>query len=145
MAPAADMFEMGVKVQVLKRGTMFAMRAAKLYELYRTHPRLEDLPAAERAALEKNLFRAPLEEIWAQDARLFHGDAIRARWNVPSASRNIEWHWCFAGISASRRAGPTSANRRARSIIRCGAGRRWAPSMSGRRARSSNKPGTVAL
>ena len=36
MAPAADMFEMGVKVQVLKRGTMFAMRAAKLYELYRS-------------------------------------------------------------------------------------------------------------
>jgi NAD(P)H-dependent flavin oxidoreductase YrpB (nitropropane dioxygenase family) len=35
MAPAADMFEMGVKLQVLKRGTMFAMRAAKLYELYR--------------------------------------------------------------------------------------------------------------
>jgi NAD(P)H-dependent flavin oxidoreductase YrpB (nitropropane dioxygenase family) len=33
MCPAADMFEMGVKVQVLKRGTMFAMRATKLYEL----------------------------------------------------------------------------------------------------------------
>ena len=29
MAPAADMFEMGVKVQVLKRGTMFAMRAGQ--------------------------------------------------------------------------------------------------------------------
>ena len=27
MAPSADMFEMGVKVQVLKTGTMFAMRA----------------------------------------------------------------------------------------------------------------------
>src|SRR5205823_695120 len=64
MAPAADMFEMGVKVQVLKRGTMFPMRAAKLYELYRAHPSLEALPAAERAALEKNFFRAPLEDIW---------------------------------------------------------------------------------
>ena len=29
MAPAADMFEMGVKLQVLKRGTMFPMRAAQ--------------------------------------------------------------------------------------------------------------------
>jgi trans-AT polyketide synthase, acyltransferase and oxidoreductase domains len=29
MAPSADMFEMGVKVQVLKTGTMFAMRAQK--------------------------------------------------------------------------------------------------------------------
>ena len=48
MAPAADMFEMGVKVQVLKRGTLFAMRAAKLYELYRSHDGLDQIPA-ERA------------------------------------------------------------------------------------------------
>ena len=44
MAPAADMFEMGVKVQVLKRGTLFAMRAAKLYELYRAHDGLDADP-----------------------------------------------------------------------------------------------------
>jgi trans-AT polyketide synthase/acyltransferase/oxidoreductase domain-containing protein len=73
MAPAADMFEMGVKVQVLKRGTMFAMRAAKLYELYRAHAGLEELPPAERAQLEKNLFRAPLEEIWAQTRDFWKG------------------------------------------------------------------------
>ena len=34
MAPASDMFEMGTKVQVLKRGTMFAMRGQKLFETY---------------------------------------------------------------------------------------------------------------
>ena len=78
MAPAADMFEMGVKVQVLKRGTMFAMRAAKLYELYRACDGLEEIPAAERAALEKNIFRAPLEEIWDQTRRYFLKCAIRA-------------------------------------------------------------------
>lgn len=66
MAPAADMFEMGVKLQVLKRGTMFPMRAAKLYELYRTHKGLDDLPTAEREALEKTFFRAPVEDIWQQ-------------------------------------------------------------------------------
>ena len=37
MAPSADMFEMGVKVQVLKRGTMFPMRSQKLYETYRKY------------------------------------------------------------------------------------------------------------
>jgi PfaD family protein len=73
MAPAADMFEMGVKVQVLKRGTMFAMRAAKLYELYRSHAGLEAIPAAERAQLEKNLFRVPLEEIWSQTRAFWQG------------------------------------------------------------------------
>lgn len=37
MAPAADMFEMGVNVQVLKWGTLFAVRAKKLYEIYRRY------------------------------------------------------------------------------------------------------------
>lgn len=64
MAPSGDMFEMGVNVQVLKRGTMFSMRAAKLYELYRAYPSLDALPAEERAKLEKTVFRAPLSEIW---------------------------------------------------------------------------------
>ncbi len=71
MAPAADMFEMGVKVQVLKRGTLFAMRAARLYELYRTHESLDEIPAAERATLEKTIFRAPLETIWQETQAYF--------------------------------------------------------------------------
>jgi PfaD family protein len=71
MAPAADMFEMGVKVQVLKRGTLFAMRSAKLYELYRTHDGLDQIPDGERASLEKTIFRAPLEAIWDQTKAFF--------------------------------------------------------------------------
>jgi PfaD family protein len=71
MAPAADMFEMGVKVQVLKRGTLFAMRAARLYELYRTHESLDDIPAGERANLEKSIFRAPIAAIWEQTRDYF--------------------------------------------------------------------------
>ena len=71
MAPAADMFEMGVKVQVLKRGTMFPMRAAKLYELYRAHAGLEQLPPADRAVVEKQLLRATLEDAWASTRAFF--------------------------------------------------------------------------
>ena len=71
MAPAGDMFELGVKVQVLKRGTMFPMRAAKLYELYRAHDRLESIPPAERAVLEKQFFRATLEDTWVQTREFF--------------------------------------------------------------------------
>src|SRR4051794_38654869 len=71
MAPAADMFEMGIKVQVLKRGTMFAMRAAKLFETYRAHESLSSIPAADRAALEKTIFKAPLETVWDQTRGYF--------------------------------------------------------------------------
>jgi len=108
MAPAADMFEMGVKVQVLKRGTMFAMRATKLHELYRSYASLEELPAEERAGLEKNLFRDSLEEIWRQTREYFlrrdpkqveraeaepkHRMALVFRWYLGQSSR-----WANAG------------------------------------------------
>ncbi len=71
MAPAADMFEMGVRVQVLKRGTMFPMRAAKLYELYRTHAGLESLSEADRAFVEKQILRAPIEDAWRSTRAFF--------------------------------------------------------------------------
>jgi PfaD family protein len=71
MAPASDMFEMGVKVQVLKRGTMFAMRGQKLYELYQRYNAIEDIPADERAKLETTIFKQPLETIWDECVRFF--------------------------------------------------------------------------
>jgi PfaD family protein len=71
MAPAADMFEMGVKVQVLKWGTMFAVRARKLYELYRAFDRLEDIPPKERVILERDFFRCSLDEAWGQTRSYF--------------------------------------------------------------------------
>ena len=71
MAPAADMFELGVKVQVLKRGTMFAMRGAKLHEIYRTYDSIESLPSSVRAPLEKDLFREPLESVWGKTREFF--------------------------------------------------------------------------
>ena len=110
MAPAADMFEMGVKVQVQKRGTMFAMRANKLYELYRAYPSLEALPDSERQSLEKNLLRASIEQIWAETSDFFrkrdprqlvraaaepkHRMALVFRWYLGMASR-----WANAGIA----------------------------------------------
>lgn len=109
MAPAADMFEMGVKVQVLKRGTMFPMRAAKLYELYRAYPSLDAIPESERVPLEKNLFRSPLGDIWQQTREYFlqrdpgqvtkaeadpkHLMALVFRWYLGQSSR-----WANAGL-----------------------------------------------
>ena len=71
MAPAADMFEMGVKVQVLKRGTMFPLRAAKLYDLYSRHVAWESIQAKDRAMLEKDYFRRPFDEEWEQTRSFF--------------------------------------------------------------------------
>ena len=64
MAPAGDMFEMGVTVQVLRRGTMFAMRGKKLYELYRKYNSMDEIPSTDRETLEKTIFLSSLEEAW---------------------------------------------------------------------------------
>jgi len=113
MCPCADMFEMGVKVQVLKRGTMFPMRAAKLYETYRNYKGIDDIPAAERDWLEKNLFRVSLHDVWRQTVDYFttrdpaqiekgerdskHQMALIFRWYLGQSSR-----WANSGDPSRR-------------------------------------------
>ncbi len=108
MTASADMFELGVKVQVLTRGTMMAVRGNQLLALYRQHARLEDIPAATRESLEKNLFRQPLESVWEQTRAYFkrqdprqlekaendpkHRMALVFRWYLGNSSR-----WPLAG------------------------------------------------
>ena len=71
MAPAADMFEMGVKVQVLKRGTLFPQRAAKLYDLYSRHEAYDKIAAKDRKTLEDKFFCGSFEEQWRQTRAFF--------------------------------------------------------------------------
>ena len=72
MAPAADMFEMGVKLQVLKRGTMFGMRSQKLFNYYKNYNSIEEIPTVEREKLEKQIFRKTLEEVWQDTIAYFN-------------------------------------------------------------------------
>jgi trans-AT polyketide synthase/acyltransferase/oxidoreductase domain-containing protein len=114
MAPAADMFELGVTVQVLSRGTMFAVRAKRLYELYRAWDALEAIPADARARLEREILHGTIDEAWAStraywarrdprevakaEADPRHRMALVFRAYLGQASR-----WAIAG-EASRRA-----------------------------------------
>ncbi len=113
MAAAADMFELGVKLQVLKRGTMFAGRANRLYEVYSACESLEAIPALERERLEKSIFRMTLQEVWAETRRFWqsrdareidkaerdpkHKMALCFRWYLGLSSR-----WAIVGQSDRR-------------------------------------------
>lgn len=70
-APAADLFEMGGKVQVLTRGSMFHARANKLFELFRRYSSVDEIPLATRNQLEKTIFRKNLEDIWVETKNYF--------------------------------------------------------------------------
>ncbi len=63
--PAPDMFEIGAKVQVLSRGSMYAQRAQRLYELYKQYGDLDALPDKERKRVEKQMFKRSLDDVWA--------------------------------------------------------------------------------
>ncbi|MBA2654028.1 MAG: PfaD family polyunsaturated fatty acid/polyketide biosynthesis protein [Gammaproteobacteria bacterium] len=71
MAPSADMFELGVKVQVLKRSSLFGQRAAKLYEVYRNYTSIDNIPPDEKHKIEQQIFRDTLENIWLLTCQFF--------------------------------------------------------------------------
>ncbi len=80
MAPAADMFEQGVNVQVLKRGTLFAMRGRKLYGWYRNGASYETLAPADQKWLD-DVLGEPFSAAWAATRTYI------ARINPPEAAR----------------------------------------------------------
>lgn len=102
MAPAADMFEMGVKLQVLKRATLFPMRAQKLYELYRTYNSIEDIPLVEREKLEKQVFRKSLAEVWEGTAAYLsqkNPEKLAKAVNNPKLKMALIFRW-YLGLSS---------------------------------------------
>ncbi|HXJ40772.1 MAG TPA: PfaD family polyunsaturated fatty acid/polyketide biosynthesis protein [Bryobacteraceae bacterium] len=126
MAPSADMFELGVKVQVLRKGSFYAQRAGRLYDLYRSYESLEELPGKVRAELESDFFGRPLGEIEADVRQFFsnrdpsqlvraatdgrHLMALVFRWYlghssrwpiVGDASRRLDYQiWCGPAIGS---------------------------------------------
>ena len=102
MAPSADMFEMGVKVQVLKRGTLFPMRALKLYELYYRYDSIDQIPSDERQKLEKQVFQRELEDVWQETVKFFterDPAQIERATNNPKRKMALIFRW-YLGLSS---------------------------------------------
>ncbi|KOU36218.1 PfaD family polyunsaturated fatty acid/polyketide biosynthesis protein [Streptomyces sp. WM6378] len=121
MAPSADMFELGVKLQVLRRGTMFASRAGRLYEAYQTHQSLEELPQQLRVKIERDVLRASIDEVWAQTRQFWQqrdpGEITRAE-NDPKHRMALVFRWYLG--SSSRWAITGDTTRRGDYQIWCG-------------------------
>ena len=70
-APAADMFEYGAKVQVVRKGLFFPARASKLFELYRRYGSLEEIDAKTRQQIEKRYFQRTFEDVYESTKAYF--------------------------------------------------------------------------
>jgi len=102
-APASDMFEMGVDLQVLKRGTLFGPRAKKLYEYYKRYKSIDEIPIAERQNLEQKVFRMPLEEVWQSCIEFFQQrdpEQIERAQNNPHRKMALIFRW-YLGLSSN--------------------------------------------
>ena len=72
MAPAADMFEIGARVQVLKRGTLFPVRADKLYKFYKSCNSFDEIDEKSKQEIQEKFLQKTFEEAWGSTKDFFH-------------------------------------------------------------------------
>lgn len=65
-APAGDMFEMGAKIQVMKKGVFFPGRANKLYDLWRYHQSWEEIDKKTRQQIEEKYFGRSFSDVYEE-------------------------------------------------------------------------------
>jgi PfaD family protein len=120
-APAGDMFEVGAKVQAVRKGLFFPARAQKLYELYLRHDSLDDLDARTRTTLEEKFFRRSMDEVWAETrahvARRFP-ERLAEIERSPKQKMALVFRWYF--VHSTRLAMAGSAEQRVDYQIHCG-------------------------
>ncbi|MEH7055935.1 ACP S-malonyltransferase [Bacillus velezensis] len=63
-APSETLFEFGTKVQVLKKGTLFPVRANKLFQIYQQYESLSEIDEKTKIQLENDYFNKTVDEIY---------------------------------------------------------------------------------
>jgi len=120
-APAGDMFELGAKVQVLKKGVFFAVRGNKLYELYMRHDSIEEIDAKTKTLVQEKYFRQSFAEVWSETRRYYeksHPQLIEAAERNPKQKMAMIFKWYFA--FSNRMAMQGRDDRRGDFQIQCG-------------------------
>lgn len=102
-APAGDMFELGAKVQVLKKGVLFPARAQKLYDLYRQHNSLEEIDEKTKTQLQEKYFKQPFREVYREVEAYYAQKNIRVAEVSPKQQMAYLFRWYFGfSIRAAR-------------------------------------------
>ncbi|WP_234025572.1 ACP S-malonyltransferase [Bacillus paralicheniformis] len=94
-APAGDMFEMGARVQVLKKGLFFPTRANRLYELYRQNNSIDEIDEKTKNMIQNKYFHRDFEEVY-QEIKNYHPaeEIVKAEQN-PKHKMALIFKWYF--------------------------------------------------
>jgi trans-AT polyketide synthase, acyltransferase and oxidoreductase domains len=107
-APSGDLFELGAKIQVMKRGVFFPGRAQRLHDLWRQHDSLDALDERTRQQLQEQIFGRSFDEVYAETRKYYSQRAPRM---LDEAERNprrkmaLVFRWYFVHSNRLARAG----------------------------------------
>jgi trans-AT polyketide synthase/acyltransferase/oxidoreductase domain-containing protein len=120
-APAGDLFELGAKVQVFKKGLFFPARANKLYELYLRYNSIEEIDDRTRIHIEEKYFKRSFEAVW-EETKLYY--CLNGRTTVeelegsPKRKMALIFRWYF--VHTTRLAQSGSEEQKVDYQIQCG-------------------------
>ncbi|WP_025701752.1 ACP S-malonyltransferase [Paenibacillus forsythiae] len=95
-APAGDMFELGAKIQVLKKGVFFPARANKLYELYNQYNSLDEIGENTKKRIQDRYFRHSFEEVYELVKRYKQPEEIEKAEKNPKYKMALVFKWYFS-------------------------------------------------
>lgn len=97
-APAGDMFEMGAKIQVMRKGVFFPARANKLYELWMNHDSWEDIPLKTQEQIEKRYFGRRFSDVYQETKSYYlktQPQEIEKAERIPKHKLALVFRWYF--------------------------------------------------
>lgn len=121
IVPAGDMFEMGAKVQVFKKGLLFPARAKKLYDLYRQYNSIEEIDEKTRQQIETRYFKRTFAEVYAETKAYYQKafpEALERAERDPRQKMALIFRWYF--VHAHRLAAKGDPDNKVDYQIHCG-------------------------
>ncbi|GCF07143.1 ACP S-malonyltransferase [Dictyobacter arantiisoli] len=94
-APAGDMFELGARIQVLKKSLFFPARANKLYELYRHHNSLDEIDEKTKNMLQTKFFYRSFDDIYEELKSTYPPTEIEKAERNPKYKMVLIFKWYF--------------------------------------------------
>ncbi len=120
-APAGDMFEIGAKVQVVRKGVFFPARANKLYDLYRHYNSLDEIDNKTKQQIQDKYFHRSFEEVYAETKAYYSQhlpEEIKKAERNPKHKMALIFRWYF--VHTMRLATRGSSEQKVDYQIHCG-------------------------
>ena len=97
-APAGDMFELGAKVQVLKKGLFFPLRANKLYEVYQRYNSLDEIDEKTKKQIQEKYFKKTFDQVYEETKASYlsqHPEELKKAERNPKHKMALVFRWYF--------------------------------------------------